>query len=192
MRIQPRKPKVWIETIREHDSPSNHTRDKFSTPFFLPIMDFINKMYCWLSINLLSAVVAQLNDRNTLSKNSTLPLIFRKNQGPLLSLPQPPSRCNAYVKAFEIWSFSLRSMHFHLFEKNVDCEISLFKEIKGSFGLLSTIELKRWCRSAIMKIHEARTRKLTRYQSQPLVSPRHGGESALRGETKQRLRRRAQ
>lgn len=117
VRIQPRKPKVWIETIREHDSPSNHTRDKFSTPFFLPIIDFINKMYCWLSINLLSSVVAQLNDRNTLSKNSTLPLIFRKNQGPLLSLPQPPSRCNAYVKAFEIWSFSLRSMHFHLFEK---------------------------------------------------------------------------
>ena len=57
---------------------------------------------------------------------------------------------------------------FSFIRKNVDCEISLFKEIKWSFGLLSTIELKRWCRSAIMKIHEARTRKLTRYQSQPL------------------------
>lgn len=57
---------------------------------------------------------------------------------------------------------------FSFIRKNVDCEISLFKEIKWSFGLLSTIELKRWCRSAIMKIHEARTRKLTRYRSQPL------------------------
>ena len=149
-------------------------------------------MYCWLSINLLGAVVAQLNDRNALSKKWHIaPNFPKKSGGPPLP---PPTYIPLQRLRESLWNMIIFSSFnvFSFIRKNVDCEISLFKEIKWSFGLLSTIELKRWCPSAIMKIHEARTRKLTRYQSQPLVSPRHGGESALRGETKQRLRRRAQ
>lgn len=99
------------ENLRFESKPYGNTtplRDKFPTPFFLPRIDFINKIYCWLSINLLGAVVAHLND--------IAPNFPEKSGAPPLP-PQPASLCNAYVKAFEIWSFSLLSMYFHLFER---------------------------------------------------------------------------
>ena len=125
-------------------------------------------MYCLLSIDSLGAVVAHWTTETRWSKKWHIAPNFPKKSG-APPLP-PPTPIKLQRLRESLWNMIIFSS-FNVFSfiwKNVDCEISLFKEIKWSFGLLSTIELKRWCRSAIMKIHEARTRELTRYQSQPL------------------------
>ena len=128
-------------------------------------------MYCWLSINLLGAVVAHLNDRSRIAtvieKLAHCPWFSGKIRGPSSPSPKPHPLKRRPESLWNMIIFSSFNV-FSFIWKNVDCEISLFKEIKWSFGLLSTVELKRSCRSAKMKIHEAQTRKLTKCQSQPL------------------------